>query len=81
MNEEERKKVKEFIKKHPISLGIFGIGLMFINLWMANRMEHDPFIHFIVMTFLVNGIAGLGFARVYLTLTGDRKNETTEKDS
>lgn len=78
---EEWKKVKEFIKKHPISLGIFGIGLMSVNLWMANAMAREPFFHFIVMAFLINTVAGLGFARVYLTLTKDRKDGTANKDS
>jgi len=81
MTKDEKEKVKKFAKKHWLSLGATGLVMILVNAWMANKMQHDPFTHYIVMTFLINTIIGVAYARIYRTLTKDRKNETAKKDS
>lgn len=59
---------------------IFFLSLMLFNGWLATKMAgNDPFSAFIVLAFLTNGLAGVFFARIYVTLMkNDKKNKEKE---
>lgn len=60
-------------KVNRVALGLFGIGLMLFNYWLYK--SGMPFNHFVFMSFITNILLGLGFARVYITLTQKREDK------
>ena len=64
-------------KVNRIALAVFFVALMFLNLWIANKMAAAPFHSFVIMVFLVNVVLALGFRTVYNTIMRDdsKKND------
>jgi len=58
-------------------LTAFFLLLMLFDWWLSIKMANDPFIVFVIMVFLTNGLAGLFFARIYNTIKrkDDKKDE------
>jgi len=61
-------------KVNRIALAIFGVGVMFVNLLLSKIMIGEPFLGFVIISFLVCGVLGLGFAKIYITITRKDKN-------
>lgn len=62
---EENKEPKRKMSK--LTITIFGVLVMFINLLLAKSMTDEPFINFVVLSFLVCGVLGIGFGSIYRT--------------
>jgi hypothetical protein len=55
-------------KPHWKTCIIFGVALMFINLFIANKMAAAPFSAFVAMVVLINAVLGLAFRTIYNTI-------------
>jgi drug/metabolite transporter (DMT)-like permease len=64
-----------------VTYAILFVFLMAFNFILMKAMVDDPFINFVVMAFLMNAVLGVAFRTIYHTITKDRNNGTTKKDS
>jgi len=65
-------KEKEIKRAGKFTYAIFFVFLMVFNFGLMKIMAGDPFKHFVLMSFLMNGILGMAFRTIYHTLAKKR---------